>query len=478
MKACFARKIPDIKELCALCEGRIAGNWDDRSLTTPVEFVCTDSRDASVGGAFAAIRGAKVDGHKFISRAAACGAVCAIAEEVPADAADFPIIIVDDTVKALGRLGSNYSRDLHTVTVGVTGSVGKSTTKEFIASVLSVKYKVFRTEGNFNSVIGMPLSMLTIPEDTEYAVIEMGMGEAGDVGFMSRLAKPQIAVITNIGTSHLESLGSRENIARAKLEIAEGLAENGTLLLCGGEPLLAGVGKTDGRVAYFSADDKNSDYRASGIRTDSAGTVFDAYCRGKVIPDLEISVQGKHNVSDAMAAVAVGTILGLDGDSIRRGLNLYRPMRMRQQMLDVEGVTLMVDCYNASPESMRAACDVMSVNVAAEGRRIAVLGDMLELGEDSAGFHRLTGEYFARAGVEYLFTFGERAEKIADGYSAVTENGKCARYTDISDEGAERLAEDIVKILRRGDVVLLKASRLIRAERLAELMSRMLREGR
>lgn len=478
MKAEFARKKPDIKELCSLCEGRIAGNWDEKSLTTPVEFVCTDSRDASVGGAFAAIRGAKVDGHKFISRAGACGAVCAIAEEVPEDAADLPIIIVDDTVKALGRLGANYSRDLDVVTVGVTGSVGKSTTKEFIASVLSVKYKVFRTEGNFNSVIGMPLSMLTIPDDTEYAVIEMGMGEAGDVGFMSRLAKPQIAVITNIGTSHLESLGSRENIARAKLEIAEGLAENGTLLLCGGDPLLASVGESDKRAAYFSAEDKKSDYRASGIRSDVAGTVFDAYCRGKIIPDLEISVLGMHNVADAMAAVAVGNILGLDGDSIRRGLNLYRPMRMRQQMLDMEGVKLMVDCYNASPESMRAACDVMSANVSAGGRRIAVLGDMLELGGDSPEYHRLTGEYFARAGVEFLFSFGERAKTIADGYEASSKDGKCVRYTDISDESAEALAAEIVKTIRPGDVVLLKASRLIRAERLVDLISRFLREGR
>lgn len=475
MKVNFGRKIPNIKELAELCGGRIAGKWEEGSLTTPVYSICTDSREASVGTAFAAIRGAKVDGHNYISKAGACGGVCAIAERVPEDAASFPVIVVEDTVKALGRLAGEYTRDTQTKIVAVTGSVGKTTTKEFIAAVLGSSRKVYRTEGNFNSVIGMPLSLMAMPEDAEFAVLEMGMGAAGDIRSMAGAARPDIAVITNIGTAHLECLGSRENIAKAKLEIAEGLKSDGTLLLCGGEPLLAGVSRTDKRARIFSADDLTADYRAAGLRSDAAGTIFDAYCRGKVICDLEIPVVGKHNVENALCAVAVGLILGIDEDAIRRGLAAYRPVGMRQQFITLGNNTVIADCYNASPESMRAACDVLTATASRiGGRRIALLGDMLELGDESPVLHRITGEYFANSGVDKLFTFGEKAEGIADGAESVfgedsedSEDSKdrIIRQPDLSDDGAKELAHLIAKELRQGDVLLVKASRAVAAER-------------
>ncbi|MCQ2353651.1 MAG: UDP-N-acetylmuramoyl-tripeptide--D-alanyl-D-alanine ligase [Clostridia bacterium] len=477
MKVDFGRKILNIKELAVMCGGKIAGEWDEESLTTPVCSVCTDSREASVGTCFAAIRGAKVDGHDYIARAGAGGCVCAIAERIPENAAALPLIVVEDTVKALGRLAGEYTRDSRAKKVAVTGSVGKTTTKEFIAAVLGASRKVYRTEGNFNSVIGMPLSLLAMPEDAEFAVFEMGMGAAGDVRQMTLAARPDVAVITNIGTAHMEFLGSRENIAKAKLEIAEGLKPDGVLLLCGGEPLLSGVYKTDKRARYFSADDLTADYRASCIRNDTAGTVFDAYCRGRVICDLEIPVIGKHNVAAAISAVAVGLTLGIDEEAIRRGLAAYHTVGLRQNIMAVGKYTVIADCYNASPESMRAACDVLgAVAGRTGGRRLALLGDMLELGEQSPEFHRTIGEYFARSGVDRIFTFGRRAEAIADGAAVIYADfakDKILRQPDISNENAELLAKRINDEIKAGDVLLVKASRGVAAERVIEALRRL-----
>ena len=474
MKVDFGRNIPDIKGLAALCGGEIPGYIDPASLTTPVASLCTDSREASVGTCFIAIRGEKVDGHAFISRAAACGAVCALAEEVPADAAAFPIIVVDNVIAALGRMAEAYNRTSGAKIAAVTGSVGKTSTKEMIAAVLGSANREYHTKGNFNSVIGMPLSLVAMPEGTEFAVIEMGMSHLGEVRSMTMAARPDVAVVTTIGTSHLESLGTRENIARAKLEIAEGLNPEGVLLLCGGEPLLANHFLKDPRTRYFSPEDLASDYRAENIRTEDGGTVFDAYTRGKILRDVRINVLGRHNVAAALAAIAVGQIFGVAEEDIRRGLAGYAPVGLRQQIEKIGPYTLVCDCYNASPESMRAACEVLKTDSsAAGGRSIAVLGDMLELGENSDGFHRGVGEYFARAGVDRIFTFGVRAKSIGEGAESVRP-GMTSVRTETDDDAAARTAQDVCAALRPGDVVLVKASRGIKAERIAEAIRKIL----
>ncbi len=468
MKVRFANKIPTIEEIASLCGGVVCGDGKKT-----VSTVCTDSREACDGAMFIAIVGERVDGHNFIDSVIASGAACALCSRIPEGAENFPIILVEDTVKALGRLGHEYSKNCRAKRIGVTGSVGKTTTKEFIVSVLSTAGKVWKTEGNFNSTIGLPMSLLTLPEDADFAVLEMGMTGPGEIKLLSDIAEPEIGVITTIGTAHMELLGSRENIAAAKLEIKSSLAKDGHLLLCGNEPLLEREWKKDSRVCYFSTDVKTSDYHAYNITSDEAGMTFDASCRGRMIYDLEIPAVGKHNVAAALAGVAVGCMLGIDSERIRRGLAAYRSVGLRQQMTEVGGIKIISDCYNASPESMRAAASVLSTVAShRNGKKIALLGDMLELGQRSPELHYAAGVVFAEAGTDILVSFGERAEKIADGFASVCGEDKVLRFKDRSDAAAP--ARALLKLLDPGDTLILKASRMIAAERVAEELKKML----
>ena len=468
MKVKFANNIPTVGEIADLCGGKLIGEG-----SKSVQSVCTDSREAEFGTMFIAIVGERVDGHIFIEQVKKAGAVCALCSRIPEGAGDLPIILVEDTVKALGRLGSGYSKNCRARRVGVTGSVGKTTTKEFIASVLATAGKVWKTEGNFNSTVGLPMSLLTLPEDADYAVLEMGMTGPGEIKLLSDIASPEIGVITTIGTAHMELLGSRENIAKAKLEIKSSLAENGHLLLCGNEPLLADEGKKDPRVSYFSADAQNIEYYAYNISNYEGGMTFDASCLGNHLYDLEIPAIGKHNVAAALAGIAVGFMMGLDEERIRRGILAYRSVGLRQQMTDVGGVRIISDCYNASPESMRAAASVLtSVASHRNGKTVALLGDMLELGASSAELHYSVGKYFADAGVDRLVSFGERAEKIADGFASVKGEDCVSRFPDRSDATAP--ARALAEILEAGDTLILKASRLIAAERVAAELKNLL----
>lgn len=467
MKVSFANNIPTINEIAELCGGKCIGNGESE-----VFSVCTDSREAGEGCMFIAIVGERVDGHNFMKSVIASGAACALCSRIPEDIGDFPIILVEDTVTSLGRLGHNYSSSCRAKRVGVTGSVGKTTTKEFIASVLATAGKVWKTDGNFNSTIGLPMSLLTLPEDADYAVLEMGMTGPGEIKLLSDIAEPEIGVITTIGTAHMELLGSRENIAAAKLEIKSSLAKDGKLLLCGNEPLLRDEWKKDARVHYFSTDDKTSDYLAFNIKSDESGMTFDASCRGRLLYDLEIPAVGKHNVAAALAGVAVGLMLGIDPERIRRGLAAFRSVGFRQQMTDVGGIKIITDCYNASPESMRAAASVLSTVAShRNGKKIALLGDMLELGERSPQLHFEAGVAFANAGTDLLLSFGERAEKIADGFASVCGEEKVMRFSDRSD--AVSPAKALFEILRPGDTLILKASRLIAAERVADELKKL-----
>ncbi len=468
MKVRFANTIPTVEDIARLCSGTLHGLG-----TASVTSVCTDSREAEAGSLFIAIVGEKVDGHKFLPSVIEAGAVCALCDHIPEGIGDFPVILVEDTVKALGRLGHEYSKTCRAKRIGVTGSVGKTTTKEFISSVLSTAGKVWKTEGNFNSVVGLPMSLLTLPEDADFAVLEMGMTGPGEIKLLSNIARPEIGVITTIGTAHMELLGSRENIAKAKLEIKSSIPSDGYLLLCGNEPLLEREWKRDARVRYFSTDTKTSDYHAYNITSDEAGMTFDASCRGRMIYDLEIPAIGKHNVAAALAGVAVGCMLGLDDDRIRRGLAAYRTVGLRQQMTETAGVKIITDCYNASPESMRAAASVLSTVAShRNGKRIAVLGDMLELGDSSPELHFGAGVAFAESGADILVSFGERAEKIADGFASLKGEESVLRFPDKSDALAP--AKALAEILCAGDTVIFKASRMIAAERVAEELKKLL----
>ena len=448
-----------------------------------VTHICTDSREADEHTLFCAIRGERVDGHDFMAKAAALGCVLFLCEHRPQDLA-CNTIQVADTVEALSALARAYRtetmKDLSVV--AITGSVGKTTTKEMTAAVLSQGKSLFKKDGNFNSTIGLPLSFMEIATGTDCAVLEMGMSGRGEISAMTMAVRPNIAVIANIGSSHLEYLGSRENIARAKLEIARGLSQGGILLINGDEPLLSELGQDFGedlpvipegirtlRVSLAGAE--NADYIAHGITSRDGGMYFDLTTPAGVWEGLYIPAVGEHLVWAASFAAAVGQISGLTEGQVRGGLCTYRPANMRQNIRTAGGVTIIEDCYNAAPESMRASLRVLAT-VAAQAphaRRIAVLGDMKELGADTKTLHRSVGRAVFERGVDLLVTVGELGAEIARGAVEAGMSPESIRVTGGADTYTAT-AEFLRSILREGDHVLFKASRSMALETLANAL--------
>lgn len=443
----------------------------------PQKFVAIDSRDTGENVVFCAIKGQKVDGNDFIPEVIEKGCTAVICNFVPEGAKTsgkpFCAVIVDDTVKALGAWASDY-RSLSTAKfIAVTGSVGKTTTKEFISAVASASFKTHKTQGNYNSLIGLPLTVLGIEATDEIVVLEMGMSEIGEIERMSKIARPDIAVITNIGTSHLESLGTRENICRAKMEIRKGLSDNGTLLLNGDDSyIMRAVEMLDEKCVFFARQSSSAQFRAVNIRQMDGEILFDLLYSGKAVTNVSIPVIGKHNVDNALVGYAVGVLLGMTDEAIGRGLRSFVGVDRRQKIYDVGGITVIDDCYNASPESMRAAIDVLtSLAAKKNARAAALLGDMLELGKDSRMMHDQIGHYAAQMQVQKLFCFGKNADVIAE---AAIKNGIRAEnvFVCLDINEADIMAEMITGALAEGDILLVKASRGVAAENVIECMKK------
>ena len=460
-------------ELANICGGMLCyAGGENRNI--PFRSVCTDSREAEKDALFVALGGARVDGHNYINAALSLGGECVLCERIPETITDkkYVALVVSDTLKAIGELAKAYDRRINNKKVAITGSVGKTTTKEFVAAVLSENLRLHKTEGNFNSTLGMPLSLLTMRKDTEVSVLEMGMSNRGEIEYMSRIAEPDIGIITNIGSSHMEYLGSRENICRAKLEIVKGLKSDGVLLLNGDEPLLRNCEELEGKKYFYVGFSDDCDFRAENVRYDMDMTMFDICHNEHVVKNVAIPMIGKHNVYAAMFAYAVGTNLGLPDDAILHGLNNFRSVGMRQNVYDIGDITIIEDCYNASPESTRAAITVLSqmVKMRGKGRMTALLGDMYELGENERMFHEGIGMEFARRGGSALFTFGQLAETIANGAmlgGMDVEN--IFRNPDI--RNPELSGEMLLHELMPGDTLLVKASRGAAAERVIRYLS-------
>ncbi len=431
-----------------------------------------DSREEGTDILFAAIPGERFDGHDFIADAVRGGASIVLCSRVPQEATslDFTAVVVADPVRALGILSAAYAKRIPSRTVAVTGSVGKTTTKEFISAVLSEKFSTHKTEGNLNNEIGLPMTLLSTPEKTEFSVLEMGMSSFGEIEYLSRLAEPEFAVITNIGTAHLEHLGSRENICKAKMEIISGLSPDGHLIINGDEPLLTEHPDLPKNCISVSVYNRNADLRAVNIRQTAENVTFDLICENRVLTNIEIPTVGQHNVYNALFAYAIGSRLGMTDAEIRKGLSNFRGVDMRQHISEVAGITVINDAYNASPESMRAALDVLaSVAKQKGGRAAALLGDMRELGDQARLLHYQLGMTVAQKKVELLFTYGTMAENIAQ--SAI-ERGLRAEnvHVNLNCDDPQTSADMILGALRPGDVLLVKASRAVQAERVIACM--------
>lgn len=423
--------------------------------------VSTDTRTLQPGQLFVPLVGERFDGHDHLAAAEAAGAVAALwQEDRPLPETKLPLILVADTLVALQRLAEGYLDRLGAKVVGVTGSNGKTTTKDLIASVLATTYRVVKTEGNFNNHIGLPLTILRAPADTEALVLEMGMSGLGEISLLTGLAKPHAAVITNIGESHLLQLGSRRNIARAKLEIAEGLRDGGTLVYNGDEPLLAeelaaSPVRGDIQRITFGAGE-GCRLRLGEAQASDAGGEFTLQDEPGFV--YAIPVPGRHNALNALAAIAVGRLFGVSRERIAEGLRSAPMTGMRIERSNAwNGAAILNDAYNASPTSMRAAIDLVG-SLRPSGRRWLVLGDMLELGPDEAEFHAGIGRY-AGGKAEAVLAYGPLSRRIAEEASPLYPASAVRHY-----DNKEQLIADLLAELKPDDLVLVKASRGMKLE--------------
>ncbi len=448
-----------LENIAKACRGTYIGS--DTQKTTEISGVAIDSRLVEHGFLFVPIRGEKVDGHTFIPSVFEKGAAAVLSEEELTDAKG-PYILVESSKQALKDLAAYYRQSLSVKVVGITGSVGKTSTKEMVASVLSQKYSVLKTEGNYNNEIGLPLTIFKIRESHQVAVLEMGISEFGEMHRLAAMANPDICVITNIGLCHLENLKTRDGILKAKTESFAHIREGGIAVLNGDDDKLSTISMVNGTHPVFYGIGKEflpakeesemipsvkkqvyaSDLKSLGL----AGTRACIHI-GDESFEAAVPLPGEHNVYNALAAASVASRLGLTTEEIRNGIEKAGTISGRANMLHVKDMLVIDDCYNANPISMKASLDVLSK---ADGRKIAVLGDMGELGENEKRLHYEVGEYLAGKNIDLLFTVGSLAKEIA-----AAAYGKCEIY---SYDDREAMTAQLLKRLRPNDTILVKAS--------------------
>lgn len=434
-----------VSEIAKVCGGEF-------NIDTEITSVAIDTRKIEKGCLFICIKGERFDAHRFIDEAFEKGAAAVmISEDVKIDK---PYIKVDDTAKQMLSLAGYYRSKFDIPIVALTGSVGKTTTKEFTHLVVNSKYKAIKTLGNLNNEIGLPQMLFMLDSSTEAAVIEMGMNHFGEIHRLSTATQPTMGIITNIGVSHIENLGSREGILEAKLEILDGLKKGAPLLLNGDNDLLSTV-KNDDYKIYFYAVDNDADFKAVDIKENPNSTSFTVQYFGKE-RSITIPAIGKHNVYNALAAFAVGILLDIDAETAADALKTYEPSGMRQKVVEINGITSIEDCYNASPDSMKAGITTLAGIQAC--KKIAVLSDMLELGEYSEQAHYDVGTMVAENKIDYLLCVGNDAKYIVDG---ARDNGLLNAYLF---DSKQSLTDKLFEIAEKGDAVLFKASRGMKLE--------------
>lgn len=434
-----------VSEIAKVCGGEF-------NIDTEITSVAIDTRKIEKGCLFICIKGERFDAHRFIDEAFEKGAAAVmISEDVKIDK---PYIKVDDTAKQMLILAGYYRSKFDIPIVALTGSVGKTTTKEFTHLVVNSKYKAIKTLGNLNNEIGLPQMLFMLDSSTEAAVIEMGMNHFGEIHRLSTATQPTVGIITNIGVSHIENLGSREGILEAKLEILDGLKKGAPLLLNGDNDLLSTVKNNDYKI-YFYAVDNDADFKAVDIKENPNTTSFTVQYFGKE-QKITIPAIGKHNVYNALAAFAVGILLDIDAETAADALKNYEPSGMRQKVVEINGITSIEDCYNASPDSMKAGITTLAGIQAC--KKIAVLSDMLELGEYSEQAHYDVGTMAAENKIDYLLCVGSDAKYIVDG---ARDNGLLNAYLF---DSKQSLTDKLFEIAEKGDAVLFKASRGMKLE--------------
>lgn len=446
-----------LKQLATWCGRTVKAEWEEIRVCS----VTSDSRKVREGSLFVAIRGEKFDGHDFVESAMTQGAAAVLVQQPVRE--DIPQIVVEDTVKAYGDMAAGYRRAMDVTVVGVTGSVGKTTTKEMVASILEGKFRTAKTEGNHNNNLGLPMTIMDMPADTEMAVLEMGMNHFGEMAYLTSIAMPDISVITNIGTAHIEYLGSREGILKAKMEIMQGMDRKGVAVFNGDELLLWNLKDMEGhKKYYFGIENPMCDVIAENIQQMDGGMGFRVKGMGQRF-EVFVPAEGIHTVYNALAAITVGLIRGVKAEKMQYQLAHFQNTGMRQQVLEENGMTIIADCYNAGPESMEAALNVLG-DKPTEGRRIAVLGDMLELGTRSMAEHYRIGR-LAVSKADIIYAYGTYSDRIITG--AITggmDPKDCIHFST-----HEAMAQKLQSVAKPGDVLLFKGSRGMKMENVLKL---------
>ena len=434
--------------------GEYVGN--DSSRETHVAGAVRDNRDVRPGNLFVCIRGERADGHSFANSAYGAGAACCLAERHIPDAIG-PYVLVGSTLSALKTLGTHYRMQFSIPVVGVTGSVGKTSAKEMAAAVLGAKYKVLKTPENLNNEIGVPLTLLSLDESHEAAVIEMGISEFGEMSRLAAMVRPDICIMTNIGYSHLKELGDLDGVLRAKSEVFAYMTSEGVAVMNGDDDLLRGYDPKVRKVTYGLG--QNNDFHAENVRTEGTDAVICDIVSGIGRFSITIPAYGRHLVSAALSGAAAGYTLGMTADEIIRGIRDYTPVDGRANVTDTGFITLIDDSYNANPNSVRAALESLA---ALPGRHVAILGDMLNLGEQSDALHYGIGAFAAESGVASLICCGDSAAFICDGYAST--GGKAHKHFLSNNE----LIAHLPSALQKGDYVLVKASNSMRFAEIAD----------
>lgn len=453
-----------LERIAAACHGTYYGPSVKEG--AEVSMITTDSRQIEKDCLFVAIKGARVDGNDFVAAAYEEGALCCLSEKEPDDETK-PYIVVDSCYQALKDMAKLYRGQMKQVQiVGITGSVGKTTTKEMIASVLSEHFHTLKTQGNFNNEVGVPLTLFRLRKEHEVAVVEMGISDFGEMTRLSEIVCPDSCVITNIGQCHLENLGDRDGVLRAKTEIFTSMNPNGSIYLNGDDDKLITVrDEGDKKITFFGVDNTSGVYAKEIQNLGLKGTELTVgYDKGefKVI----VPVPGKHMVLNALAAAAVALDLGMTTEEIRRGIAGFKPLGGHSSIIETEKFTILNDCYNANPVSMKAGIDVLSE---VSGRRVAIVGDMFELGAEEERMHEEIGKYAEKKGIELLVCIGTLARNCYKGTKKPESHTTQAVYYPTKEEAVA----DLPKLLQKGDTILVKASHGMHFEKIVAVLEEM-----
>ena len=425
-----------------------------------IKAVSTDTRKIEEGTMFIALKGENFNGNNYVLEAFNKGAKIAIVDEVKCDLnelkEDVALIKVQNTGRALMDLAKFYREKLGLKVVGITGSAGKTSTKDLVAAVLSDKYKVFKTKGNFNNEIGLPLMILELDSTYDVAILEMGMRGLGQIKELAEIASPDLGIITNIGISHIEILKTRENILKAKMEIATFFDKNNTLVVCGNDDFLGALPEAEYKIVKTGVGE-NFEIGAKNIALEELSSKFTVY-DGEKEEEFSLDMPGEHNISNLMLGIAIAKELGVSFEEMKRGLKNIEATSMRLELIKKDGFSILNDCYNSSPVAVKSAIDVMK-NIEGK-RRIAVLGTMRELGHKSEEAHEEIGKYAKENGIEKVLCFGDFSENIKEGYGE-----GCTVY-----ENKEELIKDLLNIICDGDIILVKASRSLKFEEITKAL--------